>query len=282
MPERASPRPSWYAFLTVRDCAGSIADAMGSMLEQTWPPARINVVDDGSVDGTGRILDNCAAKHDRISVIHKHSPARDYSRIPGLWNEILLKGYDYSMVTAGDIILERDYAEKIVGRMEQDPELAVASGVYDDRPRRTPTGAGRLIRASFFDKHYARIPERAGYESEILLRAAMNGYKTAVFPDCRYIHTDKLGHGHNFAGFGEGMRALGYHPLYVIARCAVSVLDRTIPPLGTLNMLRTYLMFRQASGYHSLFDGELRNYVRAEQKNGMRAKLKEIIWPAGR
>lgn len=48
-----------------------IADAIGDLINQTYRDIEILVVDDGSIDATGRICDHLATGDDRIKVIHK-------------------------------------------------------------------------------------------------------------------------------------------------------------------------------------------------------------------
>ena len=77
----------YYAFMPVRDCKHSIGDVLASLEEQTLPPEEIIVVDDGSTDGTAKILSNFSVKLNNMKVITTKSKTRDYSRLVKLWNK---------------------------------------------------------------------------------------------------------------------------------------------------------------------------------------------------
>ena len=255
--------------MPVRDCIGSIGDVLRSILAQTVPPEYVIVVDDGSTDGTQDIISEFEKSAEAVRVIRTGNKTRDYSRLAGLWNMCIAPGCDYHLICAGDTILDTDYAERIVAEMDADETIAVASGNCNPEPAAAPHGGGRFVRQSFFYKLYERYPEIIGYESEILFRATIEGYTIRVFNDVRFKHAYPLGSSHNFSEFGPGMRALGYHPLYVLAR---SVYSRN------LKMLFGYAAFRPAeSGYYSLFPEEFRKEVRRMQSHAIRKKIKKVL-----
>ena len=260
---------TYYAFMPVRDCIGSIGNVLQSLLAQTIPPKYVTVVDDGSTDGTQDVLSEFEKSSEAIRVIRTGNKTRDYGRLASLWNMCISPGCDYHLVCAGDTVLDVDYAERIIMEMDADQTIAVASGNCNPEPALAPHGGGRFVRQSFFYKFYEQYPEIIGYESEILFRAKMQGYATKVFNDVRFTHTVPLGGSHNFSEFGPGMRALGYHPLYVLAR---SIYSRNH------KMLWSYVKFRPAkSGYYSMFPEEFRKEVRQLQSHAIRKKIRKIF-----
>ena len=255
--------------MPVRDCVGSIGDVLRSLLEQTVPPEHVIVVDDGSTDGTQDILSEFEKSEEAVRVIRTENKTRDYSRLARLWNMCISSGCDYHLICAGDTILDADYAERIISEMDADETIVVASGNCNPEPATDPHGGGRFIRQSFFYKFYERYPEIIGYESEILFRARIEGYAARVFNDVRFIHTDPLGGSHNFSEFGSSMRALGYHPLYALAR---SIYTRN------LKLLWGYVAFRPAkSGYRSMFPEEFREEVRRMQSRAIKRRIKKVL-----
>lgn len=254
--------------MPVRDCKHSIGNVLDSLQGQTLPPEEIIVVDDGSTDGTAKILSNFSAKSDNMKIITTKSKTRDYSRLVKLWNKCLQSKYTYHLILAGDTILDHDYAERIIKEMDKNPNIAVASGNCMVKDVIAPHGGGRFVRQSFFYKFYDKYPEIVGYESEICLKAQINGYEITVFNKIRFSHVDQLGSKHNFSEFGQGMKTLGYHPLYVLARVAYT---------RNIKMLWSYLWFRpQKTGYYSMFPAEFRKEVRRMQLKVVVHKIKKL------
>lgn len=268
---------TWYCFFPVRDGEDTIRRVMDSLVNQTYKPSRITIAEDGSSDGTAAILKEFEdAFPGMVRVIHTGSKTRDYKRLVKLWNMSLERGFDYHMIGAGDCIFGRDYAEKILSRMEEEPDLVIASGRHAGNEL-APTGGGRFVRQSWFYENYEAYPEIMGYESEIMYRAMLGGYGIKVF-DEHYEHADQLGHSHNFSEFGQGMRALGYHPLYVLARCVLSFSNPNFTRRGVFNMFWKYLTYRpEATGYYSMFPKDVRDNIRRYQAEKIRRRLGRIF-----
>lgn len=277
---------TYYVFLPVRDSVDTIGNVLNSLLGQTHPPLVITVVDDGSTDGTEKVLAAFHREHpEKIRIITTRSATRDYKRLAGLWNRCLQKGPDYHMIAAGDTIFRADYAEIIIRGMDADQDIAVASGDTTVTKVKEPHGGGRFVRQRFFYRHYDRYPEIVGYESEILYTAVINKHSTKVFPNAILEHTDTLGHGHNFSEFGQGMRALGYHPLFVLFRALNAFVGRSgeMGRRGAVNMLWFYLTYKpNKSGYFSLFPEESRKKIREIQKKRMIREIRQRIGRPGR
>lgn len=271
---------TYYHFFCVRDSEESISEVMESLINQSYKPKKIIVVDDGSSDKTGEKLEKIKEEFPTlIDVIHTDSQTRDYSRIPSLWNICLRKEYDYHMVGAGDVVYEKDYAKKILIEMNQNPKLVICSGDYPPFKAKAPHGAGRMVRQDFFFSNYEKYFEIMGYESEILYRAMFQGYEVKVLSDAKFDHKEELGHGHNFEEFGNGMKALGYHPLYVLARCIIELSrNEGIHKKGILNMLWKYVTYKpENEGYFSSFPKQIKKEIRDYQKQQMIKKLKKIF-----
>ena len=272
---------TYYHFFCVRDSEDSISDVMESIINQSYKPKKIIAVNDGSSDKTGQILDTYKEKFpDLINIIHTNSKTRDYSRIPTLWNLCLTKEYDFHMVGAGDVVYEKDYAKKLMEKIEENPKLVICSGDHFPFKTKAPHGGGRFVSQSFFFKNYEKYYEIMGYESEILFRAFLQGYDVEVFNDVILEHREELGHGHNFEEFGRGMKALGYHPLYVLGRCFIELSkSEGIHKRGIFNMFWKYLTYKPAeNGYFSSFPKEIRNDIYNYQRKQIFKFLKRKMF----
>lgn len=277
----------YFARVSIRDGKNTIAACIESIASQTVKPEKIIVVNDGSSDGTGEILQECMARYgDLLHVINTGSRTRDYSRLPRLLNLSLIHACrlgldcDYFFSTGGDCRFAPDYVEKLMVAMAEDPTLVLASGDYGTRQASAPHGAGRLIRMSWFNDSYPRgFPEILGYESEILMRIGMQGLKYAVVKDAVFDHMDKLGHAHSFKEWGQGMHTLGYDPLYVLLKFIDDFRhNRAIGRRGALKILYHYVVFRpKKTGYYSRFGKDLRMWIRTRQREMMAAERDRII-----
>ena len=267
----------WYAIFCVRDSVKSIKQVIDSLLNQSISPMQINIIDDGSSDGTKEIIESY---HDvkSIKIFETCSKTRDYSRLPSMWNMGLEKRHFFHMIGAGDVTYEKDYAEILLNEFEVDRKLVTASGDFDDMNISSPHGAGRFVRQDFFHRYVGQYKTIVGYESEILFQALMNDFKNKVFPNAKMYHHEKLGGGHKFSEWGWGMRSLGYHPLYVLGRCALAFYkNQDVGRMGALNMLYRYMTFKQTGGYFQYFPKPTRKAISDYQVKYMKDKIRGVL-----
>lgn len=62
----------------------AIIRTLDSILAQTYPEIEVIVVDDGSVDETGRVIDNYALQHKRVTAIHTENQGVTAARLTGV------------------------------------------------------------------------------------------------------------------------------------------------------------------------------------------------------
>jgi len=272
---------SYFAIVTCRNSEANIERALLSLRDQTIVPAYVIVVDDGSRDRTPEMLKKIQAGWPELHVITNPDLGYDIARVVSNWNKAInyarqnnLPATDYHMLSADDTVYEKDYAEKLMRRMDLG-EIAVASGNYGEHHAVTPHGAGRFVSNRFFDKRHNLYPEKMGYESLVLHTAVQQGYACAVFDDARFEHVRPLGTNHHFYEFGASMRTLGYHPLFVLGRFLVYfVTGRPIGRVGALYMLYYYLSYKpKEAGYDSMHDGDVRSFIRKHQLKRIRSNL---------
>ena len=151
---------------------------MTSLLEQTLPPDRLELlfVDDGSTDGTETLLDELAAKHSHVRVIHQE--ASGWSGKPRNTGIDNARG-DYVYFVDHDDAVPPDALEalmatarrtgadvvvgKIVGVGRGAPVLLFVENQDDATFDNTPLMSGltphKLFRKAFLDEHGIRFPE---------------------------------------------------------------------------------------------------------------------------
>jgi glycosyltransferase involved in cell wall biosynthesis len=269
------PVGSYFAIVTCRNSENEIENAIISLLKQTIVPKYIIVVDDGSTDGTHRILERLKSSTDKIHLITNPDLGYDIGRVVKNWNSAIglarkqnLEKTDYHMISTDDTQYEESYSEKIMQEMDSDDKIAISSGNYDNNSYSTPHGAGRFVRNSFFEEFLGLYPEKMGYESVILQISLYQGFKNLVNNNARFSHTRPLGANHHFYEFGASMRTLGYHPLFVLGRfvqCFVT--GQPMGRMGALLMLYHYLSYNPKQvGYDSMYDPEIRKAIRTRQR----------------
>lgn len=271
-------KPSFYHLFCVRDGEKDLGRVLQSLLGQSIQPDKINIVDDGSTDKTSQILEEFRKQNPNLfNIIRIESRTRDFTRIPHLWNMCLENGYDYHWIGAADTVYNKDYAEIILKRMEENPNLVITSGHHPNPKEKpvSPHGGGRFVRQSFFFKYYDQYPAIMGYESQIIHKARLEGYEADVTYDAIVEHTQPLGKFHNFAEFGQGMKSLGYHPVYALMMITNNFFKNpVVGKKGSLQMFWYYMtFFPKNTGYYSKFNEDFRNQLRQLQKQ----RIKRLI-----
>lgn len=93
-----------------------IRQCMDSLIGQTYKNIEIICVDDGSPDNSGAILDEYAAKDDRVRPLHQENRGVAQARNAG----IEASRGDYIMFVDGDDWVDRDCCQKSVEKARQD------------------------------------------------------------------------------------------------------------------------------------------------------------------
>ena len=278
---------TYFAIVTCRNSENDIRAALTSLKDQTLAPQYVIVVDDGSTDKTTEILTQTKQSWQSLHVIKHDDLGYDISRVVRNWNEAItysmskkLAHTTYHMIATDDTIYPRGYAEKLVDFMDNNSNIAIASGNYTKYKPEKPHGAGRFVRNSFFEEtHWAGLyPELMGYESAILYESERLGYCYAIVTDARFQHSRPLGKHHKFYEFGASMKTLGYHPVFVWGRFAKYLATGEVTGrIGAFNMLYYYLSYKPKTvGYDRLYDDQLRKFVRMIQKRRMLSTIPGI------
>ncbi|MDG6920175.1 MAG: glycosyltransferase family 2 protein [Nitrososphaerota archaeon] len=236
-------------FMAVRNERG-LGRALASLEAQSLRPSVVVVVDDGSTDGTGGFLDAARGSYSfDLEVVHLEPHEESYVGRPEL-ARVLNRGLgvlarwkaplDFVMKLDGDHSLPPGYLAAVIGRMLEDPRLAVASGcvVGERSAESSPRGSGMVIRVGFWrDANTMRFPLEYGWESWLYLKAQASGYSTRSFSDIASVISRPTSISKGLL-YGRGMYALGYFWPYALGR-SVALTARS--PRQGLQMLRGYL-----------------------------------------
>jgi glycosyltransferase involved in cell wall biosynthesis len=245
----------------VRNEAKLVRLTLDAMLAQTIRPQEWLFVDDGSTDDTRSIIESYAAQNDWIRVV-----ARDDRGFRQLGSGVIaafefgcskLQSNDYQYIAKldGDMSFPPRYLEKMLDRLESDPQLAAVSGKVF-RPENNRYVEEYIIDemvAGQFKLYKREAFERIGGFSRTILwdgidihRCRMQGYTTLSFhdPDARLIHHRLMGSSDQnvFKGrvrLGRGIWFMGYHPLYAIASGLFRMREKPYV-VGGLIMIASY------------------------------------------
>jgi glycosyltransferase involved in cell wall biosynthesis len=130
----SDPSPVKYCIVTpVRDEETYISKTVESVLAQTIRPDEWIIVDDGSTDNTGRIIDEYARQHSWIKAVHRPNTN---IRSTGGGIKGFLFGYEALHTTDwkflvnldGDLSFAPNYFEQCFKYFSQDPKLGIAGG----------------------------------------------------------------------------------------------------------------------------------------------------------
>lgn len=153
MPETIS------VIIPVYNTAAYLKKCLDSVCGQTYQNLEIICVDDGSADGSEKIVDDYAEKDPRIKVIHKENGGESSARNTGLQNST---GSYVAFVDCDDW-LEKEMYEKMVDTMRKEKLDMAACGYYwetelESRPikNKEPLQKGVFGRKELFQYVYIR------------------------------------------------------------------------------------------------------------------------------
>jgi glycosyltransferase involved in cell wall biosynthesis len=285
-----------YVVITpVRNEIEHLKKTIDSVAAQTVLPQRWILVDDGSTDGTGALLDATAKVYPWIQVVHRAD--RGFRKSGGGVIDAFYDGYafvegtqwDYIVKLDGDLSFEPSYFSNCFDHFDRDAKLGLgggiicndSTGVLVEESQGDPPfhvrGATKIYRRACWEQIGGLI-RAPGWDTLDEVKANMLGWKTDSFRELKLNH-------HRFAGNADGAwknwvkngRAnyiTGYHPLFMFCKCVSRVLEK--PYL----VAAAGLSFGFLSGYvrrvPRVDDEKLIRYLRDQQIR--RLTLRDSLW----
>ena len=283
-----------YVVVTpVRDEEEYLPLAIESMRRQTVLPQEWVIVNDGSQDRTGQIIEEAAREYSWIRAVHRKD--RGFRKWGGGIIEAFYSGFDtltcphweFLCKLDGDLSFEPDYFEQAMERFRRNPKIGIGGGVlyhYENEQRVLERHPIFHVRGGV--KIYRRACWEAldglwiGPGSDTLdeVKANMLGWTTRSFTDLHLIHHRLTGS--SWGPWGGLVKAgridyvYGSHPVFLAAK-SIARLVRRPYVLGSIALLYGYAAahFRRVPRVN---DVQLIRYLRQQQLNRLFGR--ETIW----
>lgn len=247
--ENSQPAPApmtKYVIITpARDEEKHIEQTILSVTNQTVLPTQWIIVNDGSSDSTGEIIDRYAASYPWITALHRSN--RGYRQAGGGVVEAFNQGYaqiwssDWSFVVKldADLSFDPDYFERCFAEFQRHPQLGIAGGgIYhwengslklEPGPAFHVRGATKIYKRECWDR-LGGLVAAPGWDTIDEVKANMLGWST------RTLTSLKLSH-HRFTGAADGVwkdsvksglanYVTGYHPLFMLSKCVRRLISK--------------------------------------------------------
>jgi len=272
-----------YVIITpIRDEEKYVAATIESVIRQTLLPVEWVLVDDGSSDRTGEIVDGYAACFPWMRVLHRvnrgfrKAGAGVIEAFNDAYNHLRTQNWEFIVKLDGDLTFSPDYFEQCFAYFDGEPCLGIGGGdVYhqiagklklERNPRFHVRGATKIYRRACWEA-IGGLLTAPGWDTIDEVKANMLGWKTRSFPELRLLH-------HRLTGTSEGLwrdqvkhgqacYVAGYHPFFLLASCLRRLYRRPYV-LGSIAMLWGFL-----NGYlgHKarVDDTRLISYLRDQQ-----------------
>ena len=238
-----------YVLVTAaRNEEAHIERTIRSVIAQTLLPQKWVIVSDGSTDRTDSIVKRYAAEHDFIECLRlEPGGTRDfacqvYGQHAGAQRLQDIE-YDFIGMLDADISFKPDYYRRLLEEFKRHPAVGLAGGVlfdlYDGQWIRqrvnvslNVSGPVQMFRRKCFEDIGGYIPlKKGGQDAVAEVMARMHGWEVASFSNLEVMHhrpTGTEGKSIHRVRFLQGSMQylLGYHPLFLIAKCLSRISEK--------------------------------------------------------
>ncbi len=293
MPSTIPANLEYVVITPVRDEEANLEFTIQSMIGQSCRPAEWVIVNDGSTDKTGTIIDHYASEHPWIRPVHRTN--RGFRKSGGGVVEAFNDGYraltykDWKFIIKfdGDLSFQPDYFEKCLAHFEGDPKLGVGGGaiyhivngeqVLERCPAFHVRGATKIYRKTCWDAIGGFWPA-PGWDTFDEVKANRLGWTSRNFPELRLTHHRQTGAADgrwkNLVKNGRANYICGYHPLFMLGKC-LRRLPRKPYFIGSAGLFYGFI-----TGYlqriPQVDDRETIDYLRRQQLGRLTGN--ETIW----
>jgi len=283
-----------YVVITpVRDEEKYLPFTIESMVGQTVRPLEWVIVDDGSKDGTGRVIDEATRQHSWIRGIRRQD--RGYRKWGAGIIEAFYDGFhaltcanwEFMAKMDGDLSFEPGYFAGMFDKFEQNIRLGIGGGylyhvdngqrALEQNPTFHVRGGAKIYRRACWEA-IDGLWVGPGSDTVDEVKANMLGWSTRSFLDLQIQHHRWTGAAYGRWGGivknGKTDYVSGYHPLFLLAKCVARLAQRPFL-VGSVALLYGYVS-AYLQRIPRVNDPQLIKYLQHQQL----AKLcgQETIW----
>ncbi len=252
-----------YVVITpVRDEEAHIHSTVESMVQQTVLPKEWVIVNDGSKDSTGKIIDDYASRYVWIRAVHRQD--RGFRKPGGGVVDAFNDGYraltccnwDFIVKFDGDLNFAPDYFEKCFDEFQRDGKLGLGGGVicyvsegekrFEEAPAFHVRGASKIYLKACWDG-IGGLLTAPGWDTMDEIKANSLGWTTRSFPHLHLVHQRDTGSADGLwptiVKYGRANYICGYHPLFMLSKCVVRLVRKPYI-IGSVGLMYGFL-----SGY---------------------------------
>lgn len=283
-----------YVVITpARDEEAYLRSTIESVVQQSIRPIEWVIVNDGSTDGTGTLIDEYASRFSWIRAVHRNN--RGFRKPGGGVVEAFNDGYralschnwDFIVKLDGDLFFDPNYFLNCFKHFEREPRLGVGGGMIchvvdgvkqvEECPSFHVRGATKIYRRECWDTIGGFWPT-PGWDTMDEVKANMLGWTTRSFPDLHLLHHRQTGTADGlWAGIVKNGRAnyvCGYHPAFMLSKCFLRLAHKPYV-IGSVALLYGFI-----TGYlkhiPQVDDPETIRYLRRQQLGRLLGR--ETIW----
>jgi glycosyltransferase involved in cell wall biosynthesis len=283
-----------YVLVTpVRDEETYLPATVESVVRQTVRPQQWIIVNDGSKDKTGRIIDDFAQQYSWIRAVHRQD--RGYRKWGAGIIEAFYDGFhaltcldwEFLCKLDGDFSFEPDYFESMWRKFAENPRLGIAGGylyhfengkkTIEEHPAFHVRGGAKIYRRACWDA-LGGLWVGPGSDTVDEVKANMLGWSSRSFRDVQIQHLRWTGATYGRWGGvvkdGKTDYVSGYHPLFMLAKSCARLGQRPYV-IRSLALLYGYVQ-AHLEQIPRVDDPQLIRYLQQQQL----AKLmgRETIW----
>jgi len=226
-----------YSIVTpVRNEEAVLQRTVQSVIDQTIRPGKWVILDDGSTDKTGEILNFFSNRYTWIEIIHTEKQGSNYwdvqEKLAIAFNRIDFDQNEYIGKLDADIELSCTYFEDLLRKNYLDPKLGIAGGtlyyytknrkIVEKCPPDHVRGGLKLYKVQCW-KDIGGMEFKMGYDTIDEVKANMLGWKTRSFKDIEALHHrptgKRMGTFKWHFYLGKDHYVAGYHPIFLIVKC---------------------------------------------------------------